>query len=87
MEDEVVLDEDGMTRPVWNQRSLSCEPEYTLNFLPGIPLTHAFLVSNPVLDRLSVRCGLFEMQGSWIGCNASARRDPRGTVRLSFTLG
>ncbi len=82
MEDEVLLNEDGMTRPVWKQRSLSCEPEYPLNRLRGITLTQAFLVSNPVLDRLSVRCWLLDRQGSWIWRNASAKHDPMALSTL-----
>ena len=50
--------------------------DYTFNLLPGITLTNAFLVSNHVLDRLSVRCWLFDMQGSLIWGNASAKREP-----------
>jgi len=50
--------------------------DYTFNLLPGITLTNAFLVSNQVLDRLTVRCWLFDMQGSLIWWNASAKREP-----------
>ncbi len=78
-----MLDEDGMTRPVWNQRSLSWKTDDPFNLLPGITLTNAFLVSNQVLDRLSVRCWLFDMQGILIWWNASAKRDPMALSTLT----
>ncbi len=56
---------------------------YTFNLLPGITLTNAFLVSDQVLNRLSVRCWLFDLQGQFIWQNAIAKREPIGLSTLA----